>query len=260
MSETIRITREARGVARLWLARADKHNAMDAAMIAELAQAAQELGADPAVRVVVLGAEGRTFCAGGDLGWMQAQMAADAAERRRGAQALAGMLGALDALPKPLIGQVQGNCFGGGVGLVSVCDVVIGVPEVQMALTETRLGLIPATIGPYVVARTGAAGARRIFFQGRRFGAEEARALNLLSRIVAAEALEQAVEAEIAPILETAPGAVARAKRLARRLGGAPDPGMIAHSVEELVACWEGDEAREGISAFFARRPAVWQG
>ena len=257
--ETIRIERDPRGVAHLWLARAEKHNAMNAVMIDELTAAAGDLGGDPAVRAVVLGAEGRTFCAGGDLGWMQDQMRADSATRRVEARKLADMLGALDALPKPLIGRVQGNCFGGGVGLAAVCDVAIGADVVKMALTETRLGLIPATIGPYVVARTGPAGARRIFFQGNRFDAPMAQSLDLLARVVPAAELDAAVEAELAPILETAPEAVARAKRLARRLGGAPSEAEVAHSVEELVACWEGSEAQAGIAAFFVKTTPPWQ-
>ncbi|WP_010141413.1 crotonase/enoyl-CoA hydratase family protein [Oceanicola sp. S124] len=257
--QTIRIEREARGVAWLWLARPEKHNAMSAEMIVELTQAAEELGGDEGIRAVVLAAEGETFCAGGDLGWMRDQMEADAPTRRREARALAGMLGALDALPKPLIGRVQGNCFGGGVGLVACCDQAFAATPVQMALTETRLGLIPATIGPYVVARTGPAGARRIFFQGARFGTDEALRLDLLAGVVAPADLDAAIESALAPILQTAPGAVARAKVLARRLGNPPSAADIDHSIDELVACWEGREAREGIAAFFDRRKPHWQ-
>ncbi|MBR9765207.1 MAG: crotonase/enoyl-CoA hydratase family protein [Rhodobacteraceae bacterium] len=258
--QTIRIEREARGVAWLWLARGEKHNAMSAQMITELTRAAEELGADDSVRVVVLAGEGRSFCAGADLGWMQDQMRADAATRRREARALAGMLGALDALPKPLIGRIHGNCFGGGVGLVACCDQAIASDQLQMALTETRLGLIPATIGPYVVARTGPAGARRIFFQGARFDAAQALRLDLLAEVVAPEDLDAAVESALAPILQTAPEAVARAKALARKLGTPPSAEEIDHSIEELVACWEGEEAQEGIAAFFERRKPRWQG
>lgn len=258
--QTIRIERTGRGVVWLWLSRGEKHNAMSAQMIAELTGAARDLGADESVRVVVLAGEGRSFCAGADLGWMQDQMQADAATRRREARVLADMLGALDALPKPLIGRIHGNCFGGGVGLVACCDQAIASDRVQLALTETRLGLIPATIGPYVLARTGPAGGRRIFFQGDRFDAEAALRLELFAEVVTPEALDQAVEAAIAPILETAPQAVARAKALARRLGNPPSAEEIDHSIEELVACWEGEEAQEGIAAFFERRKPRWQG
>jgi methylglutaconyl-CoA hydratase len=188
-------------------------------MIAELTEAPERLARDPAVRVVVLTGAGASFCAGGDLDWMRAQMAADAATRAEGATALARMLAALDTLPKPLIGRVQGQAFGGGVGMMSVCDVVVGVDSATFGLTETRLGLIPATIGPYVIARIGAAMARRVFFSGRRFGAGEAVRLGLLARAVPAEELDEAVEAEVAPYLACAPGAVAEGKALVRRLG-----------------------------------------
>ncbi|OAN72972.1 enoyl-CoA hydratase [Rhodobacteraceae bacterium EhC02] len=258
--ETIEIERDARGVATLWLAREDKHNALSARMIAELTEAVQALGADDAVRVVVLAARGRSFCAGGDLGWMQEQMAADAQTRGREAARLAWMLQALNTLPKPLIGRVQGNAFGGGVGMASVCDIAIGADSVLMALTETRLGLIPATIGPYVCARMGEARARRVFMSGRRFDAAEAVDLGLLARAVPAADLDAAIAAEVAPYLDCAPQAVARAKALLRRLGPVIDEGTIAHTIAELTACWEGDEAPEGIGAFFGKRKPRWQG
>lgn len=247
-----------RGVAWLRLNRPDVHNAMDATMIAELTLAAGRLGRDPAVRMVVLTGEGRSFCAGGDLGWMRAQMEADAETRAREARALAEMLGALDTMPKPLIGRVQGQAFGGGVGLMSVCDVAIGVNNAMFGLTEVRLGLIPATIGPYVVARMGAARARQVFFSGRRFDAQEAVALGLLARAVPQEELDAAVEAEIAPYLSAAPGAVAAGKALVAKLGGAPDEAQISATIDALVARWDSDEAAEGISAFFGKRKPGW--
>lgn len=258
--QTIEIEIDARGVATLWLARADKHNALNAAMMAELTQAARVLGADDTVRVVVLAARGATFCAGGDLGWMQEQMAADAETRGREAAKLAWMLQALNTLPKPLIGRVQGNAFGGGVGMASVCDIAIGVDTALMGLTETRLGLIPATIGPYVCARMGEARARRVFMSGRRFGASEAVDLGLLARAVPAADLDAAIEAEVTPYLDCAPQAVARAKALLRHLGPVIDEATIAHTIGELTACWEGEEAVEGIGAFFAKRKPRWQG
>jgi methylglutaconyl-CoA hydratase len=210
------------------------------------------------VRVVVLTGAGASFCAGGDLGWMQAQMAADTATRAEEAGRLAAMLGALNRLPKPLIGRVQGQAFGGGVGMMAVCDVAVGVTSARFGLTETRLGLIPATIGPYVLARMGEAMARRVFMSARLFEAEEAVTLGLLARAVAPEALDGAVEAEVVPYLACAPGAVARAKALAQHLGAGIGPAAVAHSIAELVACWEGDEAEAGIAAFFARRPPPW--
>ena len=256
--DTITIETDARGVAVLTLNRPDKHNALSAQMIADLTRAAEHLGRDASVRVVVLTGAGSSFCAGGDLGWMQDQMRADATTRATEARKLAEMLGALNALPKPLIGRVQGQAFGGGIGMMSVCDVVIGVSTARFGLTEARLGLIPATIGPYVLARMGEAKARRVFMSGRVFDAAEAVTLGLLACAVAPEALDTSVEAEITPYLSCAPGAVARAKRLAQYLGARVGQAEIDHSVAELVACWEGAEAQDGITAFFARETAPW--
>lgn len=258
--ETIRIEVDGRGVARLVLARADKHNALSARMIAELTEAAGRLARDPAVRVVVLAADGDSFCAGGDLGWMQEQMRADSATRAREATKLAAMLGVLNRLPKPLIGRVQGNAFGGGIGMMAVCDVAVGAATARFGLTETRLGLIPATIGPYVVARMGEARARRVFFSARLFGADEAVELGLLARTVAPADLEAAVEAEVAPYLACAPGAVAEAKRLVQRLGPTIDEAVIAETIAALVERWESAEAAEGIDAFFGKRKPNWAG
>ncbi|WP_413719359.1 crotonase/enoyl-CoA hydratase family protein [Silicimonas sp. MF1-12-2] len=258
MMETVRIESDERGVATLWLARPEKRNAMSARMIAELTEAAARLAEDNAIRAVVLAAEGSVFCAGGDLGWMQDQMAADGETRRREAMALATMLKALNELPKPLIGRVHGNAFGGGVGLISVCDVAVAVETARFGLTETRLGLIPATIGPYVVARMGEGMARRVFMSARVFDAEEAVALGLIRRLVPEEDLDQALEDEVSPYLDCAPGAVAEAKALALRLGASPGEAEIAASIDALVTRWETAEAREGTEAFFAKRKATW--
>lgn len=258
MTEPVSLAIDARGVARLTLARPERHNAMDAAMIAALDARVQALGRDPGVRVIVLAATGASFCAGGDLAWMRAQMGADAATRAAAAQALAAMLATLDRCPRPLIGRVQGNAFGGGIGLMAVCDVVVGASTARFGLTETRLGLIPATIGPYVVARMGAAAARRVFMSGRIFGAEEAQALGLLARSVAPVDLDAAVAEEVEPYLACAPGAVADAKALLHRLAPAPDAAALKSTVDALVARWEDAEAKEGISAFFDRRKPDW--
>ncbi|MCL6283989.1 crotonase/enoyl-CoA hydratase family protein [Ruegeria sp. 2012CJ41-6] len=256
MFETLKLETDTRGVTTLTLNRPEKHNAMSGQMLADLSTAAAQLASDDAVRVVVLTAAGTSFCAGGDLGWMQAQMGADRKTRFIEARKLAEMLQALNTLPKPLIGALQGNAFGGGVGLASVCDAAIGVEGLKMGLTETRLGLIPATIGPYVIARMGEARARRVFMSARVFGAAEAVELGLLARAVPAEALSEAVEAEVVPYLTCGPGAVASAKALARSLGPRIDDAVIDATIEALVARWETEEAREGIAAFFDRRPA----
>ena len=260
MSETLKLETDRRGVATLTLNRADRHNAMSGQMIADLAGAAARLAADETVRVVILTGAGRTFCAGGDLGWMQAQMAAGPETRFAEARKLAEMLQALNTLPKPLIGAVQGNAFGGGIGLAAVCDVAIGADHLKMGLTETRLGLIPATIGPYVVARMGEARARRVFMSARLFGAREAVELGLLARVVPGADLADAIEAEVAPYLACAPGAVAAAKALVRDLGPRIDDATLDRTINALVSQWESDEAAEGIAAFFEKRKPGWDG
>lgn len=256
--KNLRIETDERGVATLTLARAEKHNAMSAEMIGELADAATILAKDSDVRVVVLAAEGKTFCAGGDLRWMQDMANATPQGRREGAMYLAKMLKAFNELPKPLIARCHGNAFGGGVGLLSISDVAIGVKDAMFGLTETRLGLVPATIGPYVIARMGEAKARRVFMSSRRFVATEANELGLLAKVVDPDALDLAIEEEVTPYLSCAPGAVANAKALARRLGPVIDDAVLEMSAQTLVKQWESDEVVEGLEAFFAKRPASW--
>jgi len=256
--ETVAISRDSRGVATLTLNRPDKHNAMNAAMIADLTAAAAKLAADATVRAVVLTGAGKSFCAGGDLAWMRAQQAATGQQRIDEATKLACMLKALNALPKPLIGRVQGQAFGGGMGMMSVCDVTIAAIGPKFGFTEARLGLIPATISPYVVARMGLARAREVFASARLFGAEEAVRLGLATRAVPAEELNAAVEFEVAPYLSVAPGAVAASKALLFRLARPIDAATIAMTAEALADQWETEEGAEGIAAFFERRPAPW--
>ncbi len=165
----------------------------------------------------------------------------------------------LNTLPKPLIGRVQGQAFGGGIGMMCVCDVAIGVSGARFGLTETRLGLIPATIGPYVMARMGEARARRVFLSARVFDADEARDLDLLARVVAPEDLDAAIEAEVTPYLACAPGAVAAAKAQLRMLGAPIDAAVIDRSIRQLTDRWQTAEAQEGISAFFDKRKPDWQ-
>lgn len=256
--ETLSIETDARGVATLWLDRAEKHNAMSGTMIEELPKAIQALAEDDAVRVVVLAAKGKSFCAGGDLRWMQEQMAATSQTRRAEARKLAMALFALNTCPKPVIARVQGNAFGGGIGMISVADVAVGAENAKFGLTEVRLGLIPATISPYVLARMGETHARKVFMSARIFGAQEAEKLNLLARVVPSDALDAAVEEEVLPYLSAAPGAVAESKRLARSLGAPITDAVIEATIERLVETWEGEEAREGIAAFFDKRKAPW--
>ena len=257
--ETIRIATDRRGVARLTLAQPQKHNALSARMIGELTDAAHALSDDRSVRVVILEAEGRSFCAGGDLGWMREQFDADRATRITEATRLAMMFKALNEIAKPVIGRLHGNAFGGGVGLMSICDAAVAAADAKFGLTETRLGLIPATISPYVVARIGEGKARPLFMSARLFDAQEARALGLVTAVAATDALDATVEAEIGSYLVTAPEATGRAKRLARSLGSPITEQTIAATVEQLADCWESDEAREGVGAFLDKREPSWR-
>jgi methylglutaconyl-CoA hydratase len=259
MTDQIRLEVDARGIATLWLARPEKHNALSRAMLVGLKDAAAQIATDDAIRAVILAAEGRTFCAGGDLAWMKAQMAADPVTRRAEARLLAEALQALNTLPKPLIGRVHGNAFGGGVGLISVCDAALAAEGARFGLTETRLGLIPATIGPYVAARLGEARAREVFMSSRLFDAAEAVRLGLLTRIVAADDLDAAVAAEAEPYLACASGAVADAKALLRSFGLPIDDAVIDATVEALARRWESPESAEGIAAFFDKRDPSWK-
>lgn len=257
--ETIRLATDARGVARLTLSRPEKHNALSAVMIEELTVAAGQLSADPAVRIVVLAGEGASFCAGGDLGWMKAQVDADRATRMAGARRLAHMFSALNDLAKPVIASVHGNTFGGGIGILSVADVAIAADTAKFGLTETRLGLIPATISPYVVARIGEAQARPLFMSARIIAAGEAQQAGLLARVVPADILDAAVEAEVQPYLQVAPGAAGRSKALARSLGMPITDDVIEATIVRLADTWETEEAREGIAAFLEKRKPWWQ-
>lgn len=254
MSKTIRIETDARGVARLILARPEKHNSMNAEMIGELTDAAGRLAADTAVRVVVLTGEGASFCAGADLGWMREQFEATRAQRMSEARKLAVLLKALNELPKPLIGRIQGQAFGGGVGLMAICDVAIAADTAKFGLTEVRLGIIPATIGPYVLARMGEGKARRVFMSGRIFAAAEAKELDLVAKVVGASELDEAVDAEVKPYLSASPAAVASAKALARTLGPRIDDAVIHPTIARLADAWETPDAQEGIGAFFEKR------
>ncbi|MEZ2220562.1 crotonase/enoyl-CoA hydratase family protein [Rhizobium sp. RCC_161_2] len=258
-SQTIRIAIDERGVAQLTLARPEKHNALSAEMIDALTAAAHDLGGNERVRVVVLTGEGASFCAGGDLGWMRAQFDATRAGRIAEARRLAMLFKALNEMPKPLLARVHGNAFGGGMGLLSVCDMTIAAATARFGLTEVRLGIIPATISPYVVARIGEANARPLFLSGKIIDAWQAHAAGLLSRVVPEDALDDAVESEIHHFLAASPQAAARAKALARSLGMPITEDLIDRVILQLVEAWESEEAREGLTAFFERRQPKWR-
>lgn len=257
--QTIRLDVDSRGVATVTLARADKHNAINAQMIAELHHVAGIVGAQAGVRAVVLAAEGKSFCAGGDLAWMREQAAKDRAGKIAEARALAGMLGAWNTLPKLVIARVQGPAYGGGIGLIAVADVAVAAEGTKFALTETRLGLVPATIGPFVVAKLGGGFARQIFFSAKPFGCDFALRAGLVSAVVPLEGLDVTVETEVAAVLDCAPGAMADAKALCRRLSG-PDPlDMMEMTASALADRWETAEAQAGIDAFFNKTTPSWR-
>lgn len=245
------------GTMRLVLNRPEKHNAMNEQMIRELTDAARTIAADPGIRAVVLEAEGESFCAGGDLDWMKDQFAADDAARQVEARALFGMLDALDRLPQLVIGSIHGAALGGGVGLVSICDVALAGPRARFALTETRLGLIPATIAPFMMRRIGLAALRAHALHGTIFSAAEAQAMGLISECVEEAGMAEAVARHVSRVLACAPGAVAAAKALFRELSASTaDEDCV---VGALAARWRTDEARQGIAAFFAKEEPPWK-
>lgn len=256
--DTILLQTDLRGVATLTLNRPDTHNVLSAHMADELRAAAAAINADPAIRAVVLTGAGHSFCAGGDLGWMRQQFEADRAGRIAEARRLAQMFFDLNTLTKPLIGRINGTAMGGGLGLMAVCDVAIAAMGGKFGFTETRLGLIPATISPYVVARMGEGRARSVFMSSRVFGADTLVPLGLAAAVASPDTLDAAVEAEVLPYLTAAPEAVSAAKALARDLGPVIDEAVITDTVNRLADTWESAAAQEGIAAFFAKRPPGW--
>ena len=256
--ETLDVEIGANGVVSLALNAPEKRNALSAQMIAELTHFATTTADHPQMRVVVLSGRGTFFCAGGDLDWMKAQIAADRSTRMTEARKLADMLRALNEMPLPLIAKITGGAFGGGVGIACVSDIVIAEAGAKVGLTETRLGLIPATIGPYVINRMGEGRARQVFMSARIFDALEAEKLGIVSKYCDVDALDACIETEIKPFLSAAPQAVASAKKLARDMGAPITDAMVDDSIARLADVWEGAEAKEGIDAFFAKRKPNW--
>ena len=212
------------------------------------------------MRVVVLtGGECRSFCAGGDLDWFRDLADADAASRRQGGLALAQMLHRLDTLPKPLIGRINGSAYGGGVGMAAVCDLAIGVEGARFGLTEVRLGLLPATISPYVVRRIGVPNARAVMLSGALFDAARARAIGLLTEVVAPGDLDARIDRIVADHLQAAPGAVADTKRLIAHVASHDIAENIDYTADAIARAWDTDEGRAGIAAFLARSTPPWR-
>jgi methylglutaconyl-CoA hydratase len=246
-------------VTRLRMARAEVHNAFDAGLIAGLTAALDEVAADDAVRVLVLEAEGASFSAGADLNWMRGMAAASEAENLQDSLALARLMRTLDELPKPTIARVQGAAFGGGVGLVACCDIAIGVRGAKFGLTESKLGLLPAVISPYVVAAIGARNARRYFASAELFDAEEALRLGLLHTVVEADALDAALERQVDLLLKAGPIASALAKHLVRDVCAHADGAKHDADNAALIARLRvSPEGQEGVAAFLDKRKPSW--
>ncbi len=258
--EMIDVSVEPRGVARLSLNRPEAKNAMSQPLMCELRAAARQLAEDESVRVIVLSGAGEVFSAGGDLKGMTAQAANTRQGRIDDATEFAMTLSELNGLPKPLIGRINGSAFGGGLGLISICDIAIGIAGAMFRLSEVTLGLIPATISPYVVAKIGVPNARRIMLNACKLDGNDAARLGLLDVVVPSIAkLDEAVEREVAAALSCAPGAVADAKELIRFVSTHDFQENLAYTAKALADAWEAAELREGIDAFFHKRKPNWQ-
>jgi len=249
----------ANAVATVTLNRPQIHNAFDETLIARLTSAFVSLDDDPDVRAVVLTGAGRSFCAGADLNWMKRMAAFGRDENLADAHALAAMLRSLYALSKPTIARVNGAAYGGGVGLVAACDIAVAVPEATFALSEANLGLIPATIGPYVIEAIGARQARRYFLTAERFGASEALRIGLLHEVVAGDAIDAHIDALIAMLRAAGPTAQLECKALIRGIAHRPiDADVIAGTAQHIAAVRASPEGREGVAAFLGKRAPGW--
>jgi methylglutaconyl-CoA hydratase len=241
------------------LARPDLHNAFNETLIAELTRALQAMDADDAVRAVILIGHGRSFCAGADLNWMKKMAGYGRAENLADAMALAAMLKQLNELSKPTIARVHGAAFGGGVGLVACCDIAIAAQEATFSFSEAKLGLIPATISPYVIEAIGARQARRYFLSAERFTAAEAFRIGLVHDIVPGAELDARINEILGPLLVAGPQAQAAGKELIRAVAHRPvDARMIADTAGRIAAARASAEGREGVAAFLGKRHAAW--
>jgi methylglutaconyl-CoA hydratase len=249
------------GVVRLTLSRPAIHNAFDDRQIAELTAAFGELSLDDSVHAVVLTGAGRSFSAGADLNWMRRTATYGEAENLRDANALATMIKTLYELPQPTVARVNGAALGGGTGLVACCDVAIAGEDAVFGTTEVRLGIIPAVIGPYVVAAVGARPARRLMLTGERISAHEAARIGLVHEVVPGDQLDAAVERTLSQLLKGGPRALAAAKRLVHDLAGRPiEQELIDDTARRIAALRATPEAREGVSAFLEKRRPGWIG
>jgi len=241
------------------LDRPELHNAFNAALIDELTTVLQALDADAAVRAVVLTGHGKSFCAGADLNWMKEMAGFSPAENLVDAQALALMLRTLNGLSKPTVACVRGAAFGGGVGLVACCDIAVAAHDAIFSLSEAKLGLIPATISPYVIEAIGARAARRYFLTAERFTAAEAFRIGLVHDIVPEPELDARINEILGALLVAGPVAQLECKALIRGVAHRPiDADVIAGTAEHIAAVRASPEGREGVAAFLAKRPPSW--
>jgi methylglutaconyl-CoA hydratase len=257
--ETLQLESE-RGCTTVWLNRPDKHNAFHEGVIAELTRCFEQLSVDPAVRMIVLAGRGRSFCAGADLEWMQRQAGADYDSNISGARRMAIMLRTIAQTPKPTVARVHGGAFGGGLGLVCVCDMAIATPQASFGTTEVRLGLTPSTISPYVLSAIGERAARRYFLSGERFDATEALRIGLIHQLTDTTTLDSQLASLLDALRQSGPQAQAHCKELMGLLRGRDpvEPLVLEQTARSIAEVRSGEEAREGIAAFFAKRKPNW--
>ena len=247
------------GVARITLTRPEVHNAFNDTLIGELTTVLEGLGSDDRVRALVLAARGRSFSAGADLNWMQRMAGNSETENLADARALAGLMRALNELPKPTMALVQGPTFGGGVGLVACCDIAISAVTAKFCLSEVKLGLIPAVISPYVIAAMGERAARRYFLTAEPFSADDALRLGLVHKVVPDEALEDAGLKILRALLAGGPEAQAGAKDLIFAVAGRPlDHDLVEDTARRIAKVRTSGEAKEGVAAFLEKRKPKW--
>jgi methylglutaconyl-CoA hydratase len=253
------IERRAGGVVWITLDRPEIHNAFDDRLIAALTRELAALGADPAVRALVLTGRGKSFSAGADLNWMRRSAAYGEAENLADARALAALLSSLNGLPKPTVARVNGAALGGGVGLIACCDVVVASETAIFGTTEVRLGIIPAVIGPYVVAAIGPRQARRLMLTAERIDAAEARRIGLVHEVVAADGLDAAVGRVLDDLARGGPAAIAAAKQLVQDLAARPiTPEVGEETARRIARIRASEEGREGVAAFLEKRTPRW--
>lgn len=258
---TLDIRRDGPGgrVARVYLNRPDVRNAFNDDVIRELTEAFRTLGADAGLRCIVLGGHGKAFCAGADLNWMRAMAGYSWEENRADAARLADMLWTLRSCPLPVVGRIHGDVYAGGVGLAAVCDVLVAAEGVQFCLSEAKLGLLPATIGPYVVRALGEQASRRYFLTAERFDAARAHALGFVHEVVPADALDAKVDEIVAALVANGPEAVRACKRLVHDVAGVPvDAGLRAETARRIADIRASDEGREGVQSFLQKRAPSW--